>query len=99
MPAPSLIRHPSFVIRHSDHDHHCSTTEIELARAIVSASHCRRFGNHIEAFQEYAARTHQGDDAISRAKMGQSPAGSLSRRTCVSTRRGWTGALCRVSTL
>ena len=28
-------------------DHYCPTTEIELARAIVSASHCRRLGNHL----------------------------------------------------
>jgi hypothetical protein len=45
--ALSFIRHSSFAIRHFDYDHHCSTTEIELARAIVSASYCRWAGDHV----------------------------------------------------
>src|SRR5215471_8107982 len=81
------------------HADYRSTTKIELARAIVSASHCCRPGHHLEAFQEYAARAHQGDDAISRAKMGQLPSGSLSRGASASARLWWTSSLCCVSTL
>src|SRR5262245_65984250 len=88
---------PDFLINvHADYR---STTKIELARAIVSASHCCRSGHHLEAFQEYAARAHQGDDAISRAKMGPSSPGSLSRGASASARLWWTSSLCRVSTL
>src|SRR4029077_15250059 len=59
--------------------YHRSTNEAHLVRAIVFADDRSRDGDHSPAFQVYAFRPHQGDDAISRKKRGPAAAGTLSR--------------------
>src|SRR5260370_21798553 len=76
----SLIRHSSFVIRHSSHGDHCSTTESQLARANVFARRRRRPGDHAEALQEYDFLPDESDDGIPGTKVGPKFARSLSRR-------------------
>src|SRR5438105_4644123 len=95
----SLIRHSSFVIRHSDNGYYRSTTKTHLVRAIVLADNRSGNGDHAPAFQKYAPWPHQGDDAVSRTKMGFAVAGILSRRACFSERRGRPSPLCRLSAL
>src|SRR5207302_1655056 len=59
--------------------YHRSTTETHLVRAIVFADDRGGDGDHSPPFQGYALRSHQGDNAISRRKMGSAAAGTLSR--------------------
>src|SRR4029077_8211694 len=67
--------------------YHRSTSETHLVRAIVFADDRGRDGDYSPAFQGYALRPHQGDDAISRRKMGSAAAGTLSRRPRFGERR------------
>src|SRR5205823_9347840 len=78
--ASSFIRHSSFVIRHFDHVYHRPTSKPQPARAPLPARHPQRHGDHDSAFQKYALRADESDDAIPRGEMGQPPAGTLSRR-------------------
>src|SRR6266496_2161572 len=76
----SFLRHSSFVIRHSSHGDHRSTTGSELARANVSARDRSRLIDHVEAFQEHDFPPDESDDGIPGRKVGFQLARTLSRR-------------------